>query len=353
MAMGKDSVAALGAIGVDLGDKRSQVCVLDKTGELVEECSIPTTAVALERKFAGLPRTRVVLETGTHANWVHDVLVKTGHEVIVANARKLRAISANERKCDRRDARILADLGRTHVRLLSPVAVRPEQVRRDLTLVRSRAALVEIRTALVNSVRGLAKSSGVRLPKCSAESLHKQEIPEPLRQVLAPMLASLEQITLNIRLYDKRIKDLCRASYQQTKLLRQISGVGPVTSLYFALVIGDPRRFRDARDVGAYLGLVPRRDQSGCRDPELRISKSGDRMLRTLLVQGAQYILGRWGPDTDLRRFGKKLAERGGKAAKRRAVVAVARKLAVLLFALLRTGEVYEPLRNSAKTCAS
>lgn len=351
--MVKDSVAALGVIGVDLGDRRSQVCVLDAAGELLEESSVPTTASALERKFSGLPRTRVVLETGTHANWVHDLLVKTGHEVVVANARKLRAISSNERKCDRRDARILADLGRTNPRLLAPVAVRPEQVRRDLTLVRARAALVETRTALVNSIRGLAKSSGQRLPKCSAESLHKQEVGEPLRQVLAPMLASLEQLTLNIRLYDKRINELCRASRKQTKVLQQIAGVGPVTSLYFMLAIGDPARFRDARDVGAYLGLVPRRNQSGSRDPELRISKSGDRMLRTLLVQGAQYILGRWGPDTDLRRFGLKLAERGGKKAKRRAVVAVARKLAVLLFALLRSGEAYEPLRNSSNSCAS
>ncbi|MBI5434334.1 MAG: IS110 family transposase [Planctomycetes bacterium] len=353
MTVKQDNVRVAGAIGVDLGDQRSQVCVLDGDGDVVEEATIATNWSAFERKFGSLERSRVVLETGTHANWVHDLLTKIGHEVIVANARKVRAISANERKSDTVDARILARLGRVDIELLQPVTVRAEQIRLDLSVTRARAALVETRTHLVNSVRGLAKTSGHRLPTCSAASLHKQPLDESLKPALAPLLEMLEQISKKISEYDKQVVELCKTRYPQTRLLSQVKGVGPLTSLYFVLVIADPERFKRARDVGAYFGLVPRRDQSGGRDPELRISKTGDRMGRTLLVQCAHHILGPFGEDSDLRRFGQKLAARGGKTAKRRAVVATARKLAVLLFALLCSSEVYEPLRNGAKSVAN
>lgn len=353
--MKQDSVkvAWTTTIGVDLGDRRSRVCVMDREGEIVEEASIPTTASAFERKFGSVERSRIVVETGTHSNWVHDLAAKLGHEVIVANARKLRAISANERKSDVRDARILAELGRTSTRLLHPVQTRPEQIRFDLTVIRARATLVEARTKIVNSVRGLSKSAGHKLPSCSTESFHKQPLDESLRSALAPMMTLLAELTKTIATYDEQIEALCRTRYPQTALLTPVHGVGSLSALHFVLLIADPARFKDARAVGAYLGLVPRRDQSGGRDPELRISKTGDRLGRTLLVQSAHRILGQFGEDSDLRRFGLKLAARGGKTAKKRAVVATARKLAVLLFALLRSGAVYEPLRNSAKSKAS
>lgn len=346
--MKKDSVNTLQVIGLDVGDRYSHLCVLDPEGEVAEESRILTGRPALERRFAGMPRSRVVVETGTHANWMHDVLTKAGHEVVVANARKLRAISSNERKCDRSDAQMLARLGRADVSLLRPVNVRPEVVRHDLALLRARAALVEARTLLVNSVRGLAKTAGHKLKKCSAASLHKQPLDASLQMAVAPLLMVLTQVTAQIRHYDKQVEQMCKQRHPQTKLLRQVNGVGPLTALCFVLTIGDPSRFKDPRDVGAYVGLVPRRSQSGGQDPELRISKTGDRRLRTLLVQCAHYALGHFGKDSDLRRFGLKLAARGGKSAKKRAVVATARKLAVLLLALLRNGEVYEPLRVSA-----
>jgi transposase len=352
--MAKASVSTeVSAIGVDLGDRRCQVCVLDREGAVVEEASIPTTWSAFERKFASMGRARIVIETGTHANWVHDLLVKIGHEVVVANARKVRAISANERKSDTLDARMLARLGRMDVALLSPVEVRPEQARLDLGLIRARAALVEVRTALVNSVRGLAKTAGQRLASCDAASLHKLPLDVSLEPALRPLFLSLEQISKQIAEYDKSIEALGRERYPQTKLLRQVKGVGPISALYFVLAIGDPKRFEDARDVGAYFGLVPRRDQSGGRDPQMRIAKTGDSMGRTLLVQCAHHILGPFGDDSDLRRFGERIAERGGKNSKKRAVVATARKLSVVLFALLRSGLVYEPLKNSAQSKAS
>ena len=347
------SKAVVSAIGMDLGDRQSQVCVVDADGAIVEESTIPTTRAALLRKFGALERSRIVIETGTHTNWVHDLLVERGHEVIVANARKVRAISANERKCDELDARMLARLGRSDVNLLHPVEVRPEELRLDMTVIRARAALVETRTALVNSVRGLSKTSGYALTKCAAKSLHKQAIEAKIARALRPLMDALEELSEQIKEYDRQIAELSRTRYPQTALMRQVKGVGPVTALYFVLMIADPKRFKDARAMGPYLGLVPGRDQSGDRDPELRISKAGDRMARTLLVQCAHHILGHRGIDSDLRRFGERLAARGGKTAKKRAVVATARKLAVLLFTLLRTSEVYEPLRNSVKSKAS
>lgn len=345
--------ALVSAVGVDLGDRNSRVCVISREGEVVEEATIPTTAASFRRKFGSVGPSRIVIETGTHSNWVHDVLKAQGHEVIVANARKVHAISANERKCDELDARMLARLGRTDISLLCPVQVRPEQVRLDLAMLRARAALVEARTMLVNNVRGLSKTAGCSVRKCSAQSLHKEQLETRLDQLLKPVMQSLAVISQQIKEYDDRIEELSKSRYPQTALLRQVKGVGPITALYFVLVIQDPARFKDPRSVGGYFGLVPGRDQSGNRDPELGISKAGDRMGRTLLVQCAHYIIGRNGTDCDLRRFGVRLAAQGGKTAKKRAVVATARKLAVLLFALLRTGEVYEPLRNSAKLKAS
>lgn len=354
MTVVKNNVSVeVSAIGVDLGDRCCQVCVLDSEGRVVEEASIPTTWSAFERKFRLMPRSRIVIETGTHANWVHDLLVKMEHEVVVANARKVRAISANERKSDTLDARMLARLGRMDINLLQPVQVRPEQMRLDLSLIRARAALVEMRTSLINSVRGLAKTAGHRLPPRSSVSVHKLPIDASLQPALAPLMATLEQVSKTVVEYDEQIEALSQTRYPQTKRLTQIKGVGPISALYFVLAIADPKRFKDARDVGAYLGLVPRRDQSGDRDPQLRISKTGDRMGRTLLVQCAHHILGPFGVDSDLRRFGENIAARGGKSGKKRAVVATARKLAVVLFALLRSGEVYEPLRNSAKSKAT
>lgn len=351
--MKKNSVSWSGStIGLDLGDRTSRVCVLDGSGEIVEEAVIATSRASFDRKFAKLERARMVLETGTHAGWVNDVLEQAGHEVIVANARKVRAISSNERKCDKLDARMLAQLGRVDARLLCPVAVRASQLREDLMLVRARSAAVESRTALMNSVRGLAKSNGFRLKGRSSSSFHKEPLDASLQLALAPLMATLEQLSKTIATYDRQIEQLCSSRYPQTQLLSQVHGVGSLTALYFALLIGDPARFKRLRDVGAYLGLVPRRDQSGAKDPKLGIAKTGDRLGRVLLVQCAHYILGPFGKDSDLRRFGLKLA-RGGKGAKKRAVVATARKLAVVLLALLRTGEVYEPLRNSSKTKAA
>jgi transposase len=210
--------------------------------------------------------------------------------------------------------------------------------------------LVDHRTQLVNHVRGAVKSFGGRLPKCPARSFHKRaaaHIPEALWPALGPILEQIGSLTERIREYDRQLETVCQEHYPETELLCQVEGIGTLTALTFVLTLEDPYRFERSRSVGAYLGLVPATDQSGDRDPQKHISKEGDEMLRKLLVGSAHYILGPFGLNSDLRRHGEKIASRGGKNAKKRAVVAVARKLSVLLHSLWVSGEVYDPLRNT------
>ena len=292
------------------------------------------------------------MEVGTHSRWSSHLLTGLGHDVLVANARKLRAIYHNPRKGDRADAEILARLARLDPELLSPIHHRSPQAQADLAVLRSRDAIVRCRTLLINHARDIVKASGSRLPSCTADSFaHKvaPDIPEPLLPALAPIIDTIASLTQQIKSYDRKNEELCSESYPETKLLREISGVGPLTSLAFILTLENPDRFRRSRQVGPAIGLVPRRDQSGDQDPQLRITKTGDPYLRRLLVSSAQYILGPFGPDCDLRRWGLKLAERGGKNAKKRAVVSVARKLAVLLHCLWKTGEIYDPFYLAKK----
>lgn len=337
-------------VGLDLGDKFSRFCVLEEDGEVLEEGRVPTTERGLRQRFGQLPSSRVALEVGTHSPWVERLLCELGHEVLVANARKLRLIYKNENKDDRLDAERLARLARVDPRLLHPIQHRDSESQGAMAVLRSRQVLVEARAKLVNHVRGAVKSYGSRLKSCSTASFHKQapgQIPDDLRPALTPVLEMIGELTRKIRSSDREIERLVEQRYPETTLLKQVSGVGSLTALWFVLTLGDPHRFRSSRRVGAYLGLRPRRSQSGDDDPELRITKTGDKEMRRLLVTAAHYILGPFGTDSDLRRWGQAVAARGRKNAKKRAVVAVARKLAVLLHALWVHAEEYEPLRNS------
>ena len=339
-------------VRLDLGDRFSYITIVDQDGELIEETRLPTTKASFERKFASFQPCRVAMEVGTHSRWASHLLRELGHDVLVANARKLRAIYHNPRKGDRADAETLARLARLDPELLSPIHHRSPEAQADLAVLRSRDAIVRSRTLLINHVRGIVKSSGARLPSCSADSFaHKAApaIPERLRTALLPILETIGSLTHQIHKFDVQIERLCQDQYPETKLLRAVSGVGALTALGYILTLETPDRFRRSREVGPALGLVPRRDQSGDQDPQLRITKTGDAYLRRLLVGSAQYILGPFGPDCDLRRWGLKLAERGGKNAKKRAVVAVARKLAVLLHHLWKTGEIYDPFYLARK----
>lgn len=339
-------------IGLDLGDKYSYMYALDAAGEFLEEGRLRTRPEALEQRFSGIDPARVVMETGTHSLWISRLLESFGHEVVVANARQLRLISESNRKTDREDAKTLAELGYARPQLLRPIRPRPLEVQTDLAGIRARQSLVEVRTKLINHVRGSVKALGGRIPTSSAPSFAAkavEHVPEQLRPAVAAHLKLIKSLSEEIRRHDKAVKNLGEKKYPETEVIMQVPGVGPLTALAFVLVLADPKRFKKSRTVGAYLGLTPKSSDSGERQSQLRITKAGDSLMRKLLVGSAQYILGPFGPETDLRRHGLELARRGGKNAKKRAVVAVARKLAVLLHRLWVTGEKYDPLRTTSK----
>jgi transposase len=343
-------------IGVDLGDKKHHVCVIGKDGEILVEQVIANTPSQLQQLAAQYPGALVAIEVGGHSPWVSRLLEEHGCRCVVANARKLRAIYTNERKCDRVDARMLAKLARADVGLLSPIQHGSLEHQQHRLVITMRDSLVRQRVDMISSIRFSLKSLGVRLPGCSTPSFcskcRQQLQGQEILSSIEPILKVLDELNQRVRELTQQIIQTAEEHHPATKLLEQIPGVGPVTSLSFVLTIGNPGRFEDPRDVAAYLGLVPRREQSGDMDKQLPISKTGNREMRRLLVQCAQYILGHFGPDCDLRRHGLQLAARGGKSAKRKAVIAIARKLAVLMLVLWKTNSDYEPLRQSKPMAA-
>jgi len=340
--------------GLDLGDQDSVVCLIDKaTGEKVGEAQVGTTRRELTALFSGRAPMRIALEVGTHSPWVSRLLSELGHEVLVANARKVRLISQNRNKNDRIDAEVLARLARVDPNLLAPIQHRGAEAQADLAVLRSRNALVKARTGLVNHVRGVVKATGHRLPRTNTDAFAvkaRTALPPELVAALKPVLETIASLTATIRRYEEQLSTLAGERYPETAFLRQLHGVGLLTAIAFVLTVEDPARFRTSRSVGAYFGLVRARQQSGDRDPELRISKAGDPLMRKLLVGCAQHILGRFGKDCDLRRYGVALAVGGSKKAKKRAVVAVARKLAVLLHRLWADQATYDPFYNLSRT---
>src|SRR5256885_117369 len=281
-------------IGVDLGDRWSFYCVLDEAGKIILEQKVPTTPEAMKQTFSRMPQSRIALETGTHSPWASRLLTELEHEVIVAHAQKVQLITKSNRKDDRHDARTLARLARIDPQLLGPVRHRSAQAQIHLTVIRARAELVSVRTALVNAARGLAKSYGQRLPKCGTQQVSRQlgaGLRAELREVLEPLLKEIESLNERIKEYEVRMEKIAKESYPHVELLKQVKGVGT----QIALTLRDPQRFPKSREVGCFLGLRPGRRDSGESQPQMRISKEGDRYLRTMLVQGAHYILGPFG----------------------------------------------------------
>lgn len=341
-------------IGFDLGDRKSRTCEIDARGQVVGEAVVATTPEAIATYFGGRERCRVVIEVGTHSPWISRQLEALGHQVVVANPLAVYGRVRRRKRNDRMDAEFLGRQGRADLKLLHPIQHRGARAQEHLELIRARDQLVRARTRLVNHVRGAAKSQGGRIRKCSADafvSRAKQDVPAELRGAVEPLLSVISTVSAQIQEMDRKVERVAR-EYPAVARLRQPHGVGVLTALAFVLLVEDPARFRDSRDVGAYFGLVPRLDESSDSTPQLRITKAGDELGRRLLVSAAQYILGPFGPECDLRDHGMKIAARGGKNAKKRAVVAVARKLAVLLHRLWVTDAVYEPDRQMKRRAA-
>jgi transposase len=338
-------------IGLDLGDRRHTYCVLNEAGKIAREGSLGNTREQLAAMARSYPGATVVMEAGTHSPWVSRFLQGLDLRVVVANPRKTRAIYENERKSDRRDAMMLARLARLDPTLLHPIEHGSQEAQQDMLQLKLRDNLVRARVALINAVRFTLKSLGYQVSNPSSARFHKlvlKEVPESIGEMIAHNVAAIAELTERIKALDTSISRLAAEHYPETIYLQQVSGVGPITSLYFVLKVGNPGRFQRTRDIGAFLGLCPKRDQSGETDKELRISKCGDRYLRRLLVGAAQYILGPFGADSALREHGLRLAQEGTSKAKKRAVVAVARKLAVLLLTLWKSHEPYESFPTMA-----
>jgi transposase len=334
-------------IGIDLGDQWSQFCLLNTDGALLEEGRVRSTRSAFQARFGALAPARIALETGTHSLWASELLTELGHEVIVAHVREVRAITGSHSKSDQVDARKLARYVRVDPEILHPVRLRDSDQQRDLVLIRARAALVRARSLLINTVRGLIKPFGHRVSSCDADCFAarcREELADDMRVSLAPLVEQIAQLTRQIQDYEKQIGIVTEQKYPDAAPLRSVFGVGPVTALTFVLTLADPQRFTKSRDVGCYLGLRPQRSQSGEQDPQLGITKAGNTYLRWLLVECAHRLLRVDAPDSAIKRWGQKLCERGGKNAQKRAIVAVARKLAVLLHKLWVTQQRWEPL---------
>jgi transposase len=338
--------------GLDVGDRKSHLCVVDDQRRVVERVCFPTSRESLTKVFAERPRCQVVLEAGSQSPWMSSLLREFGHEVRVADPRKVAAITHAGRKTDRRDAETLARLLQGMPELLGSVYHRGERAQADVALLRARDLLVRTRTTLVQHVRSTLKVFGLPPVSASPMAFHRKAraaIPELLQPALVPILDTLKEVEERIRQVQKTLERAADERYPDTWVLRQVNAVGPVVSMAFVLTVDDPARFTKSRMVGPWVGLCPRVFASGDSNPQLSISKIGNGYLRRLLVQSAHYILGPFGKDCDLRRYGLRLSERGGRAARRRAAVAVARRLAVLLHRLWVSREPYEPLRHASR----
>lgn len=339
-------------VGIDLGDRFSTYCILNQAGEVTETGRLKTEAEHFRQQFAGEQRMRIAMECGTHSPWSSRLLEELGHEVLVGNARKLESITGSESKNDDRDAEQLARLAHFDPRLLFAVRHRSAERQRDLMLIQARATLVRARTMIINTARGLVKSGGRRLPNCSSESFAAQVkpmLPLELAALIGPLLEQVASLNAQIARLDQQVEALVK-TYPEIRTLRTVPGVGPLVAATYVLTLNGPDAVGHSRSAGAFLGLRPRQKQSGDYDPQCRITKTGNTYLRCLLMQSAHYVLGHFGPDSALRRWGLKLAASGGKRGKKRALVAVARKLAVILHCMWRTGQVYQafPPQTSA-----
>jgi transposase len=341
-------------VAMDLSDKANEYCALDDAGRKIASGKVLNTPEVIRDFFGKFDKKidlTAIIEAGTCSPWISHIIKSCGHKLIVANPRKVRAIWDTANKTDERDAELLARLGRVDPSLLKPIKHRCMDEQFDLSTARLRETLVQTRSKLSNCVKSTLKSLGVILETRIEPAYLPARLPALLSkeylELVRPMLAAIGGINAQIKRYDEKIVELCH-KYPECNSLVTIRGVGALTAVVFRLTISDPDRLLGTRDVGPYLGLTPKRDQSGEIDKRLGISKAGDKLCRTMLIRAANYIIGPFGADSDIRRFGTRIKNKGGKAPTKRAACAVARKLAVTMLAMWKSGEEYQPFRFAA-----
>lgn len=334
-------------IGIDIGDKTNFVCVLDSKGNIVLETEVTNDEESVTILLENFPSATVAIEACSHSLWLNALLLELDLKVYVANPRKVQLIYKNYKKTDKEDAKILAKLVRSDPSLLFPIVTRDIETQEDLILLKTRRKMVDCRGDLIRHIRGIIKPFGVKLPKgVTVDNFHvkaKEYIENSILSILKDTFDAIESLAKQIKNLETKIDDLIKEKYPEANLLQTIPGVGPIISLTFLLIIGDPKRFKKSRDVGAYFGLIPKRDQSGEMDKSLPITKTGDASMRALLVNASHRNLGIFGKDTQLRRHGLKImGTNENKIRKKKAVIAVARKIAVLMHSILISGEEFK-----------
>ena len=348
-------------IGADVSDRTTKICVMTKAGggerRIVVETTCATTKAGFEETFSKFDRSwPVVFETGTHCRWMDRLFRKMGFKTIIGNPAKIPSITKSNTKNDRNDARELARLALADPAMLHPVCLRDEAYQQMLRFHHARNMLISQRTQTINQIRGFAKSMGHRIECSSTERFHEQgkaDWPRELEECVWPLMGSLKTINLKIKAYDKLIARLAEKPEFKAMVerVRAVYGVGIVGSTVFVAAIGGrPDRFDHARDVGPYLGMTPKQDQSGDDDKQLHITHAGADIVRTALVECAGVAMMPNAKDTDLKLKGLRIAMRGGRIARKKAKVAVARGLAVAMLALLKDPErEYVPLSEEGR----
>ena len=348
-------------IGADVSDRTTKICVMTKAegGErrIVLETTCATTKAGLEEAFSKFDRSwPVAFETGTHCRWMDGVFRKMGFKTIVGNPGKIPSITKSNTKNDRNDARELARLAIADPAMLHPVFLRDEVYQQMLRFHHARNMLISQRTQSINQIRGFAKSVGHRIECSSTEKFHEQGKagwPRELEECAWPLMGMLKTINLKIKAYDKLIARLAeRPEFKSmVERVRVVYGVGIIGSTVFVAAIGGrPDRFAHTRDIGPYFGMIPKQEQSGDDDKQLHITHAGADIVRTTLVECAGVVMMDKSKDTDLKLKGLRIAMHGGKIARKKAKVAVARGLAVAMLALMQHPErEYIPLSEEGK----
>lgn len=337
-------------IGMDLGNKVHKIIGLNEHGKEVLRCEVENTKAAVEAFFKEHADATIAMETGTCCRWVSKLARLHCHDAIVGNARKLRAIWQSKQKNDWNDAHMIAALARASRELFHPVMLRDDEHHDLYQLIQLRDISVRQRTQTINAIRGMCKAAGDFVRKCDAQGLfrHLEYIPETQAWKFRPLIERLGAIAENIQQYDWLIQDYADAHFKtQVALLRTIPGVGLITSCMFVALIQDPKNFGNPRDAGCYFGLTAGQDQSGDKDAPMHVTKAGNTQMRKLLVTAANYILRDSSPDSAIKRYGQRICARGGKIARRKAKIAIARKLSVVMMSMLQSGESYRDERVS------
>lgn len=328
--------------GLDLGKKSSHFCVVDGNRRVIEEGKVRNRVDKLVGAFGVLPPMKIALEASTKAFWIADRLREIGHEPVVVDPGRTKAIGAALIKHDRLDARVLATLCAADV--LAAVDQPSEEQRLARMPVVARDALVRCRVILGNQVRSLLDSEGIEPKACAPEAIVDavsdiwDELPERLQSAVEPVLTAIHMLCEQIADCDDRIGEAVKED-MDAQLLMSAPGVGPIVSSCFMTAVRSPSRFDSGRQVGAYLGIVPSLYQSGQTSRRGRITKRGNRQARWALCIAANALLRSRSPSA-LREWGRGLVERLGR---KKAVVAVARKLASVLWAMWRDHKPFEP----------